>query len=131
MGLVTTKEPFKKLVNQGLILAEDGQKMSKSLGNVVNPDEIVESHGADTLRCYEMFMGPFEQAKAWNAGAVGGIRKFLDRAWRVFEKADTNEKIAENLLPIVHKSIKIVGEHIDEFRFNTATNTKMNQPSLA
>lgn len=126
MGLVSTKEPFKKLVNQGLIMAEDGEKMSKSKGNVVNPDEIVEKFGADTLRCYEMFMGPFEQSKAWNGGAVSGVRKWLDRVWRVFEKDIVeDEKSAEKILPTLHKTIKTVGEHIDEFKFNTAISQLM------
>lgn len=126
LGLVSTKEPFKKLVNQGLILAEDGEKMSKSKGNVVNPDEIVEQFGADTLRCYEMFMGPFEQSKAWNAGAVGGIRKFLDRVWRLYEKATPEmTEEAEKVQSTLHKTIQIVGDHIDDFKFNTAISQLM------
>jgi leucyl-tRNA synthetase len=125
MGLVTTKEPFKKLVNQGLILAEDGVKMSKSLGNVVNPDEIVSEFGADTLRCYEMFMGPFEQSKSWSGGSVNGTRKWLDRVWRIFEKEITEQEISSAIESTLHKTIKTVGEHIDEFKFNTAISQLM------
>jgi len=83
LKLVSTKEPFKKLVNQGLIMAEDGRKMSKSLGNVVNPDDVVEQYGADTLRVYEMFMGPFDQPCAWNTKGVVGCKRFLDKVWNV------------------------------------------------
>ncbi|MDH3324392.1 MAG: class I tRNA ligase family protein, partial [Candidatus Peregrinibacteria bacterium] len=119
LGLVSTKEPFKKLVNTGLIMAEDGVKMSKSLGNVVNPDEMIEKFGADSLRVYEMFMGPFEQSKAWNEKTLSGTRKFLDRVWRVFEKPVT-DKENKDLLPVLHKTIKVVSEHIDDFKFNTA-----------
>ncbi len=127
MGLVHTKEPFKKLMNQGLILAEDGQKMSKSLGNVVNPDEIVERYGADTLRMYEMFMGPFEQSKAWSTGSVEGTYKFLQRIWRLFQE----KEIASDVCPgkdfqkLVHKTIKKVTHDIEEFKFNTAISQMM------
>lgn len=124
-GLVHTKEPFKKLVNQGLILAEGGVKMSKSLGNVVNPDDIVQEFGADTLRMYEMFMGPFEQSKAWDSGAVGGTRKFLDKIWRFMSGTEFVEKTDEVLLPVIHQTIKQVTEHIDEFKFNTAISQLM------
>ncbi len=85
IGVVDTKEPFKKLFNQGMILGENNEKMSKSLGNVVNPDDIVEECGADTLRMYEMFMGPLEATKPWNSAAVGGVRKYLERVWRMFD----------------------------------------------
>lgn len=126
MGLVHTKEPFKKLMNQGLILAEDGQKMSKSLGNVVNPDEIVEIYGADTLRMYEMFMGPFEQSKAWNTDAVDGMYRFLQRIWRIF-----NEKEIVDACPgmdfrrQLHKTVKKVTLDIEGFKFNTAVSQLM------
>ncbi len=124
LGLVSTKEPFKKLLNQGLILAEDGHKMSKSLGNVINPDDIVKKYGADTLRVYEMFMGPFEQSKAWNMNAVEGARKFLDRVWRVSQKNNKNRK-KESISSLLHQTIKVVTEHIEEFRFNTAISQLM------
>jgi leucyl-tRNA synthetase len=83
LGIVSGKEPFQKLVNQGMILGEDGQKMSKSRGNVINPDEVVEKYGADALRLYEMFMGPLESTKPWSMESVGGVRGFLDRVWRM------------------------------------------------
>ncbi len=89
LGHVTTPEPFQKLVNQGLILGEDGQKMSKSRGNVVNPDDVVKEYGADALRLYEMFMGPLEQVKPWHMKGVEGVSRFLARVWRVaFEEQD-------------------------------------------
>ena len=129
LGLVSTKEPFKKLVNQGLIMGEDGNKMSKSLGNVVNPDIIVEKYGADTFRMYEMFMGPFDQSKPWASSAVGGMRRFLDRVWRVAQKPlfdlDTADGLCKIHGPELHKTVKIVGEHIDEFKFNTAISQMM------
>ena len=99
IGVVPTKEPFQKLFNQGMILGENNEKMSKSKGNVVNPDEIVESHGADTLRLYEMFMGPLDGSIAWSANGVDGSRRFLDRIWRLFidDNGNLNPKIKENL----------------------------------
>ncbi len=126
MGLVSTKEPFKKLMNQGLILAEDGQKMSKSLGNVVNPDEIVEAYGADTLRVYEMFMGPFEQSKAWSTGSVEGTYKFLQRIWRLFqEKEITDSCPSDEFRRLVHKTVKKVTHDIEGFKFNTGISQMM------
>jgi leucyl-tRNA synthetase len=126
MGLVSTKEPFKKLMNQGLILAEDGQKMSKSLGNVVNPDEIVEKYGADTLRMYEMFMGPFEQNKAWNTDAVEGMYRFLQRIWRTFQEKEIVDACpGKDIQKLVHKTVKKVTNDIEEFKFNTAISQMM------
>lgn len=126
LGLTHTIEPFKKLVNQGLILGEDGEKMSKSRGNVVNPDEIVNEFGADTLRMYEMFMGPFEQAKPWATDSVGGMRKFLDKIWRFFSE---QELIDDCPLPpyrkVMARTIKKVGDDIDAFKFNTAISQLM------
>ena len=97
IGVVPTKEPFQKLFNQGMILGENNEKMSKSKGNVVNPDEIVESHGADTLRLYEMFMGPLDASIAWSTTGLDGARRFLDRVWRLFidDDGELNEKIVE------------------------------------
>jgi len=91
LGHVSTPEPFFKLVNQGLILGEDGQKMSKSRGNVVNPDDILEEFGADAFRLYEMFMGPLQDTKPWNTRGVEGVYRFLGRVWRLFvdEKSET------------------------------------------
>jgi leucyl-tRNA synthetase len=126
MELVSTKEPFKKLMNQGLILAEDGQKMSKSLGNVINPDDIVEKYGADTLRIYEMFMGPFEQNKSWNTGSVEGMYKFLQRIWRLYsEKQIADSCPGKNFQQMVHKTVKKVTEDIENFKFNTALSQMM------
>jgi leucyl-tRNA synthetase len=99
LGFVSTPEPFFKLVNQGLILGEDGQKMSKSRGNVVNPDDILEEYGADAFRLYEMFMGPLEMVKPWNTKGVEGVYRFLGRVWRLFvdEKSETEFEQAETL----------------------------------
>jgi leucyl-tRNA synthetase len=105
LGCVSTPEPFFKLVNQGLILGEDGQKMSKSRGNVVNPDDILEEFGADAFRLYEMFMGPLEMVKPWNTKGVEGVYRFLGRVWRLFvdeasetefEQAETTAKTPSN-----------------------------------
>jgi len=131
MGLVSTIEPFKKLVNQGLIIAEDGRKMSKSYGNVVNPDEICDEFGADTFRVYEMFMGPFDQSKQWSTDTLKGTRKFLDRVWRVYERylqnspAWANEEMSDEAVRAVHKTIYQVGGDIDNFKFNTAVSALM------
>src|SRR5258708_18331032 len=88
IGCVSTPEPFMKLVHQGTILGEDGAKMSKSIGNVVNPDDMIDEYGADAMRLYEMFMGPLESSKPWNTKSVEGITRFLDRAWRLVVNED-------------------------------------------
>ncbi|HEY5714632.1 MAG TPA: leucine--tRNA ligase [Candidatus Gracilibacteria bacterium] len=124
-GYINYDEPFTKLRHQGMILGENQQKMSKSKGNVINPDLIVEEYGADTLRCYEMFMGPFHQMKPWSQSSVGGIRKWLDRVWRVLQKPESEEPLPKNVLSTLHQTIKMVGEHIDEFKFNTAVSQLM------
>ena len=127
LGFVSTKEPFKKLVNQGLILGTDGEKMSKSRGNVVNPDAVVKESGADSLRLYEMFMGPLEKVKPWNENGVKGVFNFLARAYRFF--ADpvhiTNEAESEETLKVLHKTIKKVTEDYDHLRFNTSISALM------
>jgi len=136
LGHVRTPEPFQKLVNQGLILGEDGQKMSKSRGNVVNPDDVVSEYGADALRLYEMFMGPLEQVKPWQMKGVEGVSRFLARVWRVaFEETETETKISskiqdvpctdKELLRVVHETIKKVGEDIEKLSFNTAISQMM------
>ena len=89
IGVVKDPEPFLKLVHQGMILGEDNEKMTKSRGNVVNPDDVVKSHGADALRLYEMFMGPLEQMKPWQTSGIEGVRRFLDRVWNVGDAADS------------------------------------------
>jgi leucyl-tRNA synthetase len=126
-GLVSTTEPFKKLVNQGLILGEDGEKMSKSRGNVVNPDDIIVDFGADSLRLYEMFMGPLEKVKPWQTNGVKGVYGFLSRAYKFFgdkTHIDTQPENSETL-KLLHKSIKKVGEDIEAMRFNTAISQLM------
>ena len=125
LGHLSTNEPFKKLVNQGLIMGEDGQKMSKSLGNVVNPDEVVERYGADSLRLYEMFMGPLEQVKPWSMKGVEGVSRFLAKAWRLQGKISADAPASAELAKITHATIKKVGEDIEALRFNTAISTMM------
>lgn len=121
LDLVPTDEPYKKRTSHGLVLAEGGVKMSKSLGNVVNPDDIVERFGADTLRLYEMFMGPFEQAIAWSEDALLGPRRFLEKVWRLSGKI--GGEIGEEAL--LHQTIKKVSEDIEAMKFNTAVSTLM------
>jgi len=159
LGLVSTKEPFKKLVNQGLILSYAYQrktggliptdeveeknseffeistgeklekivaKMSKSLKNVVNPDDIVEAYGADTLRMYEMFMGPFKQNKAWDTTALEGMNKFLMKIWRLFSEKEISESCpSKELIKLTHQTVKKVSDDIDNFKFNTAISQMM------
>ncbi|ERJ13408.1 leucine--tRNA ligase [Haloplasma contractile] len=130
-GIVATKEPFHKLFNQGMILGENNEKMSKSKGNVVNPDEIVESDGADTLRLYEMFMGPLEASIAWSSEGVHGARRFLDRVWRLYvnEDGSRSEKIVTDnngeLDKTYHQTVKKVTEDYERLAFNTAISQLM------
>ncbi len=121
-GLLSQDEPFKKLQTVGLILAEDGRKMSKRWGNVVNPDDVIAEHGADALRLYEMFMGPFEQSVAWSTKNISGTRRFLDRAWKLSDKISEDVKVDEVLL---NNSIKKIGEDIESFKLNTAISQMM------
>lgn len=132
LGVVTHKEPFKKLINQGLILGEDGEKMSKSRGNVVNPDDIISIYGADSLRLYEMFMGPIERAKPWSTDGLGGIHRFLNRVWRLYmtEEGDLATRITANEASETHKKsyhkmVKTLTEHLDKNRYNTAISQMM------
>lgn len=131
LGVVPTKEPFQKLFNQGMILGEGNEKMSKSKGNVVNPDDIVASHGADTLRLYEMFMGPLDAAIAWSENGLDGSRRFLDRVWRLFinEDGSLSNKIVENndnsLDKVYNQTVKKVTEDFDTLNFNTAISQLM------
>ncbi|MGG4013127.1 leucine--tRNA ligase [Bacillus smithii] len=130
IGVVPTKEPFKKLYNQGMILGENNEKMSKSRGNVVNPDEIVESHGADTLRLYEMFMGPLDASISWSTTGLDGARRFLDRVWRLFvdENGQLSSKIKEEgnaLEKVYHQTVKKVTEDYEQLHFNTAISQLM------
>ncbi|MGE7795447.1 leucine--tRNA ligase [Lysinibacillus fusiformis] len=132
LGVVHTKEPFQKLFNQGMILGEGNEKMSKSKGNVVNPDEIIESHGADTLRLYEMFMGPLEASVAWSTNGLDGARRFLDRIWRLLvneEDGTISAKIQVSndttLEKSYHQTVKKVTEDYEGIRFNTAISQMM------
>ncbi len=131
IGVVPTKEPFQKLFNQGMILGEGNVKMSKSLGNVINPDDIVHSHGADTLRIYEMFMGPLEASKEWSTNGLDGSRRFLDRIWRLFVNEDgtLSSKIGGEpggaLEKVYHQTVKKVTEDLEGMRNNTAISQMM------
>jgi leucyl-tRNA synthetase len=124
-GIVSTKEPFRKLVHQGMILGEGGQKMSKSRGNVVNPDDIVREFGADSMRVYEMFMGPLEATKPWNTSSIAGVRRFLDRAYVVTTRADAAAEAEVALTRLLHQTIRKVTEDIEGMRFNTAISAMM------
>jgi leucyl-tRNA synthetase len=119
IGETSTKEPFNKLRNIGLVLAHDGQKMSKSKGNVVSPDVINEDFGADTLRIYEMFMGPFDQAIQWNDQGVKGVYRFLIKLWNVVLKSKDNEESSKEVVIFVNKLIKKVDDNLEKMKFNT------------
>ena len=131
IGVVPTKEPFQKLFNQGMILGEGNEKMSKSKGNVVNPDDIIDTHGADTLRLYEMFMGPLDASVAWSTNGLDGSRRFLDRVWRLFVDEDGNLKEIvkdeenENFDKVYHETVKKVTEDYENLHFNTAISQLM------
>ncbi|MCC5816127.1 MAG: leucine--tRNA ligase, partial [Leptospira sp.] len=131
LGHVSTPEPFQKLVHQGLILGEDKRKMSKSLGNVVNPDQVVEEYGADSLRLFEMFMGPFEMVKPWSTKGVEGVHRFLQRTWRLFHQGEAESFRIDDIEPtesewkILHKTIDKVAKDIEGFSFNTAISQMM------
>jgi leucyl-tRNA synthetase len=135
MGLVPTQEPFQKLIHQGLMLGEDGEKMSKSRGNVVNPDDVVQKYGADTFRLYEMFMGPLEKAKPWQTGGIEGVYRFLNRFGKFFLDADGKilERVKEiearqwpeGLEGLLHRTLKQVGEDIEKLSFNTCISSFM------
>jgi len=132
IGVVSTPEPFRKLVHQGIVLGEDNQKMSKSRGNVVNPDEIMDQFGADAVRLYEMFMGPLEAVKPWSTRGVEGVTRFLERAWRLMvnEEGRLSSTVAETVPSLehqrlLHQTIKKVTEDIEGLRFNTAISQMM------
>lgn len=131
LGVVPTKEPFQKLVNQGMILGENHEKMSKSKGNVVNPDDIVAEFGADTLRVYEMFMGPLTQSKPWSEEGITGSRRWLDRAWRLLidDDGQLRDRVTTvnsgELDKIYHQTVKKVTEDLENMRFNTAISQMM------
>jgi leucyl-tRNA synthetase len=136
LGYVSKPEPFQRLVNQGIILGEDNQKMSKSRGNIVNPDDVIDQHGADAFRCYEMFMGPLEQMKPWSTRGVEGVARFLARVWRLLmtENQAGEWQLSEKIktadpnkmqLKVLHATIKKVTEDIESFSFNTAISQMM------
>lgn len=132
LGHVSTREPFQKLVNQGMILGENGVKMSKSLGNVINPDDVVSEYGADVLRMYEMFLGPLEKAKPWSTSGLEGIDRFLKRAWRLMVDDDdnlsttiTDDPASDELDRLLHLTVKKVTDDIENLRLNTAISQLM------
>jgi leucyl-tRNA synthetase len=125
IGLVPNKEPFETRVSHGMILGEGGVKMSKSLGNVVNPDDMVASYGADALRTYEMFIGDYEKEVAWSEQGLNGCKRFIDRVVRLGEKVTDNNTYTEKLENLMHKTIKKVTEDIDNMKFNTAVSALM------
>ena len=129
MGVIAWDEPFKKLVNQGMIGGEDGQKMSKRWGNVVNPDDICDEYGADTLRLYEMFLGPLTDSKPWNTQGIEGVSRFLAKFWRLFHQGEVfnldEAAASKEELKILHKTIKKVSQDIENMSFNTSVSAFM------
>ncbi len=137
LGVVSTLEPFHRLVNQGTILGEDGRKMSKSWGNVINPDDVVAEYGGDSLRLFEMFMGPLEQMKPWSTKGVEGVYRFLGRVWRLVMEEDqegswhfapakvTDAAPSVEVLRSLHAAIKTVTDDVEHLRFNTAISALM------
>ncbi len=120
IGVVPTKEPYAKRTSHGMILGENGEKMSKSRGNVVNPDEIVETYGADTMRLYEMFIGDFEKAAPWSSTSIKGCRRFLDRVWNLFDQVQDGDALSETHEVLINKTIKKIGEDVENLKHNTA-----------
>ena len=120
IGVVPTPEPYAKRTSHGMILGENGEKMSKSRGNVVNPDDIVREYGADTLRVYEMFIGDFEKAAPWSSASIRGSRRFLERVWAMQEKLLPGDGVRPQTEAAVHKAIRKVGDDIEGLKFNTA-----------
>ena len=127
LGLVSTREPYKKLFNQGMIQGEDGQKMSKSRGNVINPDDIIEEYGADTMRLYEMFMGPLDKSKPWSTKGLQGCARFTEKIWRIFNDTEkySEQKDSEETTRLLHQTIAKVTSDLENMRFNTAISQMM------
>jgi leucyl-tRNA synthetase len=123
IAIVSTKEPFSRLEFLGFILAEDGRKMSKRFGNVINPDDVVAEYGADAFRAYEMFMGPFENTTAWSTASIAGTARFIDRLWNA--QVLVAEQSVPELEPLLHQTIKKIGDDIEAFKFNTAVSQAM------
>ena len=124
-GLVPTKEPYKRRTSHGMILASNGEKMSKSRGNVINPDDIVDAYGADTFRLYEMFIGPFDQTAMWSDESLMGVYRFVNKVYGLFKKVNKSAVASEKDLRAMHKCIKEVTERIDQMKFNTAVSSLM------
>jgi leucyl-tRNA synthetase len=120
IGVVPTAEPYQKRTSHGMILGENMEKMSKSRGNVVNPDEIIEEFGADTLRTYEMFIGDFEKSVPWSMNSLKGCKRFLDRVWKLQEIVVDGDAYSEALIKPIHKTIKKVSDDYESLKFNTA-----------
>ena len=125
IGVVPTKEPYQKRTSHGMILGTNGEKMSKSKGNVINPDDIVNEFGADTFRVYEMFMGPFDQVAAWSMESIRGCGKFLDRVWNMQNMLVDGDNYSKETEKMMHKSIKKVSQDIEDMKFNTSVSTFM------
>jgi len=125
IGVVPTKEPYQKRTSHGVILGSNGEKMSKSKGNVINPDDIVEEFGADTFRIYEMFMGPFDQTASWSMESIRGCGKFLERVWNLQNFLEEGDQYSPEFEIMMNKAIKKVSSDIEEMKFNTAVSTFM------
>lgn len=125
LGLVSTKEPYQRRTSHGMILAENGEKMSKSRGNVINPDDIIAAYGADTFRLYEMFIGPFDQVAMWSDESLMGVYRFVSKVYSLFAKVDGKETATADDLRAMHKCILEVTERIDQMKFNTAVSSMM------
>ena len=127
LGLVSTREPYKKLFNQGMIQGEDGQKMSKSRGNTINPDDVINQYGADSMRLYEMFMGPLEKSKPWSTKGLQGCSRFAEKVWRLFSNTDkySEKSNSDETTRLLHQTIAKVTNDLDNMRFNTAISQMM------
>jgi len=131
IGAVPVSEPYKRRVSHGMILATDGEKMSKSRGNVINPDDVVEEYGADVLRTYEMFIGPYDQSVSWDTNGIKGVKRFLDKVWALQEKYDESYTFNVDEQPgkardkLLHQVIKEVTNDVESMKFNTAVSSIM------
>jgi len=127
LGLVSTREPYKKLFNQGMIQGEDGQKMSKSRGNVINPDDVIEEYGADSMRLYEMFMGPLDKSKPWSIKGLQGCARFSEKIWRIYNDTakHSDQEDAKETTQLLHQTIAKVTNDLEKMRFNTAISQMM------
>ncbi|MCF0135269.1 MAG: class I tRNA ligase family protein, partial [Lachnospiraceae bacterium] len=124
-GIVPSQEPYQKRTSHGMILGENGVKMSKSRGNVVNPDDVIDEYGADTLRMYEMFIGDFEKSAPWSTQGIKGCRRFIERTWKLMDKVTEEETYSADLEGAMHRCIKKVSQDNDAMKFNTAIAAQM------